>query len=117
MRLVIVESPYKGNIIQRWLNRRYARKCLRDCLMRGESPYASHLLYTQPGVLSDQDAEERKMGMEAGWAWRAKADAIVAYVDRGISEGMSKAIIDAGKEGRQVEIRSLTDNPTRVISP
>ena len=43
MRFVIIESPYAGNVEE---NEEYARKCLRDCLMRGEAPFASHLLYT-----------------------------------------------------------------------
>jgi len=67
MRRVVLESPYAGNFIQRWLNRRYARRCMRDCLRRGESPFASHLLYTQPGVLRDTVALERRLGIEAGW--------------------------------------------------
>jgi len=69
MRRVIVESPYKGNLIQRWFNRRYARACLHDCLRRGEAPFASHLLYTQPGVLRDGVALEREQGIRAGLAW------------------------------------------------
>lgn len=45
MRLVILESPYAGNIEK---NVAYARACVRDSLSRGEAPIASHLLYTQP---------------------------------------------------------------------
>ena len=51
MRLVIVESPYAGDIEA---NVAYARACLGDCLSRGEAPFACHLLYTQPGVLRDE---------------------------------------------------------------
>lgn len=47
MKLVIVESPYAGDVKT---NVAYARAAIRDCLMRGEAPYASHLLYTQEGV-------------------------------------------------------------------
>lgn len=114
MRLVIVESPYRGNVFQRWLNRRYARRCIRDCLLRGESPYASHLLYTQPGVLRDHVAEERKLGMNAGWEWMLKAHAVVIYEDRGISGGMHSAIQLAKTFGVPVEYRSLTNNPKGV---
>ena len=45
---VILESPYAGDIER---NIDYARKCLRHSLLLGESPIASHLLYTQIGVL------------------------------------------------------------------
>lgn len=70
MRRVVVESPYGSDdpkIIER--NIRYARACLHDCLLRGEALYASHLLYTQDGVLRDEVPEERTLGMEAGFAW------------------------------------------------
>ena len=50
MRLVIVESPYAGDIET---NVKYARRCVKDSLMRGEAPIASHLLYTQEGILDD----------------------------------------------------------------
>lgn len=107
MRLVILESPYAGNIIQRWLNRRYARACVRDCLLRGESPMASHLLFTQRGILRDRVADERKLGIEAGLAWRTVAGASVVYIDRGISSGMRLGIDVAERSGIPVEYRAL----------
>lgn len=58
MRRVVLESPYAGNFIVRWLNRRYARKCVRHSLSLGEAPIASHLLYTQRGILRDHDPAE-----------------------------------------------------------
>ena len=51
LRRVILESPYAGDIER---NVAYARAAMRDSLLRGEAPIASHLLYTQPGVLDDQ---------------------------------------------------------------
>lgn len=107
MRLVIVESPYAGNIVTRWINRRYARKCVRDSLRRGEAPIASHLLYTQPGILRDHVPAERKWGIDAGLAWRAVAQASVVYTDRGISKGMQYGIEAARSAGIPVEFRSL----------
>ena len=87
MRRVILESPYAGNVWQRFCNRRYARACVRDSLLRGEAPIASHLLYTQPGILNDADAHERKIGIDAGLSWRGVADASVVYIDRGVFIG------------------------------
>lgn len=107
MRRVVVESPYAGNIFQRWLNRRYARRCLHDCLMRGEAPFASHLLYTQPGVLRDGVALERTLGINAGFAWGQWASATVVYTDRGISKGMRAGIFAAEDAGRSIEYRQL----------
>src|SRR3546814_12910998 len=66
MKLVIIESPYAGDVEE---NTRYARACLQDCLRRGEAPFASHLLYTQPGILDDRVPDERELGLEAGRRW------------------------------------------------
>ena len=113
MRRVIVESPYKGNLIQRWFNRRYARACLHDCLRRGEAPFASHLLYPQPGVLRDGVALEREQGIAAGLAWAETAQATVVYTDRGISDGMRTGIAHAQEIGRPLEYRRLSESNSR----
>ena len=65
---------------------------MRDCLLRGEAPYASHALYTQPGVLDDGDPESRKLGMTAGFSWRQVADATIVYTDLGTTDGMRAGI-------------------------
>ena len=113
MRLVILESPYAGDIEA---NVAYARACVRDSLLRGEAPIASHLLYTQPGVLRDELEDERRLGIDAGLAWRAVAEASVVYTDRGISIGMKYGIAAAEKAGVPVEYRNLADRyPPPII--
>jgi hypothetical protein len=104
MRRVIMESPYAGDTE---LHVRYARACVRDCVLRGDSPIASHLLFTQPGVLDDTNPEERELGIEAGLAWGHEAEATVVYSDLGISKGMNFGIARANDEGRPVEFRAL----------
>jgi len=104
MRLVILESPFAGDVAA---NTDYARACLRDSLARGEAPIASHLLYTQPGVLDDDVPEERAWGIDAGLAWRRVAEGSVVYIDRGISKGMEYGIKAARDAGLPVEFRSL----------
>jgi hypothetical protein len=104
MRLVIVESPYAGDVAA---NETYARRCVRDSLLRGEAPIASHLLYTQPGVLRDEVPAERQHGIDAGLAWRRVAEASVVYTDRGISRGMEYGIAAAREAGMPVEFRTL----------
>lgn len=104
MRLVIVESPYAGDVER---NTEYARAAMADCLARGEAPFASHLLYTQEGVLDDDDPAEREQGIEAGLAWGKCADATVAYVDLGLTPGMRTGLARADREGRVVEMRTL----------
>lgn len=88
MILVILESPYAGDIER---NVGYARMCMRDSLSRGESPIASHLLYTQDGILNDDIPEERQLGIDAGLAWKKVAEKHVFYVDYGYSKGMEYA--------------------------
>ncbi len=109
--LVILESPYAGNVEE---NLRYARACMRDCLQRGEAPYAS-LLYTQPGVLDDTIPDERSLGIRAGMAWGVQAEKTVVYVDNGISGGMAYGIAKADELGRPIEFRSLHYKTIKVF--
>lgn len=93
MRLVIIESPYAASArytIEH--NLKYLRAAMHDCLMRGEAPFASHALYTQPGVLDDGKPNERVRGIDAGFAWRSVADATIVYADLGITNGMKLGI-------------------------
>lgn len=104
MKRVVIESPYAGEVVR---NVAYARLCMRDCFVRGEAPYASHLLYTQPAVLDDGDPEERAIGISAGFAWRQAAQATVVYTDLGITPGMAAGINDSLARGCPVEYRQL----------
>lgn len=104
LRLVILESPYAGDVEA---NIAFARACVADCIHRGEAPIASHLLYTQPGILDDNVPQERELGICAGLAWGRVADATVVYIDRGVSRGMQQGITRAEAEGRVVEYRTL----------
>lgn len=105
-RKVLVESPYSGDVEA---NVAYARRCVRDCVLRGEAPIASHLLLTQPGILNDDDPSERQDGMECGWAWLEVCDAVVIYTDRGISRGMLAGIERATDLARPIEYRKLEE--------
>lgn len=106
--LVLVESPFAGdNLAEIVRNIRYARACLHDCLVRGEYPFASHLLYTQTGILRDNVPEERKLGIKAGLAWGRQAQKTVVYTDLGITKGMLSGIDRAGADGRLTVFRTL----------
>jgi hypothetical protein len=104
MKRVILESPYAG-LVQR--NIEYARKCVRDSLSRGEAPIASHLLYTQEGILDDDIPEERQWGIDAGLTWKDVADKHVFYVDYGMSKGMEYALQYAVNNKIPVETRRI----------
>jgi hypothetical protein len=107
-RRVVIESPYHADSPEGIeANLEYCRSCIRDSLLRGEAPLASHLIY--PLVFDDNVQTERVMGIKAGLAWGAAADATVIYTDRGISTGMQIAIDDAVRAGRPVEHRKLSE--------
>lgn len=119
MKRVILESPFAGNIEK---NIAYARVCIRDCLKRGEAPIASHLLFTQPGVLRDEVPEERALGMRAGLIWYEIPGVYgVVYDDLGVSRGMQAGIGAAIKAGatclqRKVARETLAELPAHIIN-
>jgi hypothetical protein len=104
MKRVILESPYAGEVER---NIKYDRECLKDSIKRGEAPIASHLLYTQDGVLDDTIEEERMLGINAGLAWKEVADLQVFYIDFGMSNGMKYARKYAKSQNIDTEYRTL----------
>lgn len=104
MELVILESPYAGNVKR---NKIYARTAMLDSLNRGEAPMVSHLLYTQ--CLNDKIPEQRAKGIEAGLAFKKVINKTVVYTDLGISQGMQYGIDDAKRNGRIIEYRKIYD--------
>jgi adenylate kinase len=111
---VTIESPYAGDVHQ---NEAYARAAMRDCLLRGEAPFASHLLYTQPGVLDDTQSAQRRLGIEAGLCFAQMTSKTVVYDDLGITPGMEEGIARAQAAGRPVEIRSLPGWSPNPVEP
>lgn len=106
MKLVIIESPYKGDIER---NTQYARAAMKDSILKGEAPIASHLLYTQPGILNDSIPAERLMGILCGLAWRKVAELTAFYLDLGWSQGMLDARALYDLEQHPYEMRLLGD--------
>ena len=101
---VIIESPYAGEVEK---NIKYARKCMKDSFDRGEFPFASHLLYTQEGILNDDITIERNLGIMAGLEWGKMAEKTVVYTDLGISKGMDFGIRNAIENNRPIEWRKI----------
>ena len=113
MRLVVIESPYAGDTPEAIrANVDYGRRCLADSLSRGEAPFASHLLYTQPGVLDDANPGQRSIGIAAGRQWSAASNFTAVYYDRGLSKGMKEGLRNAMRLGLLVELRSLNGRET-----
>ncbi len=108
-KLVVIESPYAGNVEQ---NIGYLERAFRDSFSRGEFPYASHGLY--PYFLDDSDPQERKLGMEAGFAWGAAAGLVAVYEDYGISQGMRDGIQRAHDRNQKTVFRRIGRNDEAV---
>jgi len=106
---VVIESPLRGSDGDYEANRAYSRRCMRDSLRRGEAPFASHILYDQPGILDDRYGNERERGMQAGFAWGAVAELCAVYIDLGISDGMAEGIERAKANGIPIRRRRLSD--------
>jgi hypothetical protein len=104
LKRVILESPYAGDVKR---NITYARLCVKDSLLRGEAPLASHLLYTQEGILNDEIPEERAAGINAGLKWKEVADLQVFYTDYGMSKGMEYGLAYAKEQNIPFEIRNI----------
>jgi hypothetical protein len=110
--IVIVESPFAGDdsdAIE--ANRRYAIKACANCFLRGETPFASHLLY--PQILDELNKKEREQGIEAGYAYWPLASRIVFYTDRGWSPGMLRAKQRADNLGYTIEERNFREELTQ----
>lgn len=108
MKRVVIESPFAGvSPEDRKENIIYMRAAIRDSFLRGEAPFASHAIYTQHGILNDDDPDERELGIEAGLVWGSSASLTAVYVDRGISTGMRQGIVRAYKDGRDVIARAI----------
>jgi len=112
---VLIESPFGRNVdgsqctpAQYARNTVYVRRALADSLSRGEAPFASHAIY--PLVLDDSDADARRRGMEAGFSWGDKAEAVVVYGDYGKTSGMCEGIARWRKQGTPIEFRLIGKN-------
>jgi hypothetical protein len=89
---VVIETPSASNARR---NIKYARACMRDSMLRGETPIDSHSLYTQT------DAR--------GLALGKSAHLTAIYTDLGISGGMILGMNLAKAEGRPIEFRTIHD--------
>jgi len=126
MRAAIIESPYAAapypwgdDVVYGAFNKelwdevsirrhvQYARELMRWALYNGLTPYASHLLYTQPGVLRDDVPAEREMGILAAKRWHELADVAVVGLDYHVSSGMLWGIQQHVDQEREIKFVKL----------
>ena len=106
VKLVILESPFAGGAD--WALE-YLRRAIRDCLERGESPYASHRMLTD--ALDDSKLDQRELGIRSGLEWHRRADYSVVYADYDLSSGMKRGIGHAQLVGLSIHHRYIGKNP------
>lgn len=112
MILVAIESPYAGRLGPDFAqdearNVLYLKHAIQDCLARGESPYASHEMFTR--ALADGDPEQRAKGIAAGFYWARQASYRVLYLDRGFTPGMQAGLEDAVAHKQPIVLRGLAE--------
>lgn len=100
--LLIIESPYAGN---RGSNCEYARKVMKHFAFKGCPSFASHLYYTQ--VLDDFKFNERRLGIDLGFAIWPLATQIIFATDLGWSRGMLHAAKKALTECKPFDLFSF----------
>lgn len=102
MKTVAIESPYAGDTYK---NLKYLQRCIRDCLARGETPYASHQMLTD--ALNDDEPGERAEGIAAGLAMAEQLSERIFFTDYGWSDGMIAAKEHYKKNGFSYVERSI----------
>jgi hypothetical protein len=110
---VIIESPFKGETkADESRNRAYLDKCIRWCILRGLTPYASHKMLVD--ALNDDNPAERSDGIEAGLnmassliAWSNGQVKPIFFEDYGVSSGMEKAKGWYDKNNYDYEFRKI----------
>lgn len=108
LKKVVLESRFAAKDVRGLLiNKLFTIACIRDCFLRGEAAYASHVLYAQSHILDDYVAHERALGIQAGFNWGDCGQETVVYDDLGISGGMELGIKHAESVGRKVSYRTL----------
>lgn len=99
-KLAYVCSPYRGNIIKRIRNVRYARKLTKQAIIAGYIPITPHLFLTQ--VLNDRKPIERAKGLELGKGILQACSVVLVGEKYGISDGMETEIAMAEKCGKKI---------------
>ena len=96
-RLAYICSPYKGNVLQRIRNIRYAQQLTRNAVKLGFAPIATHLYLTR--ILDDTQPLECAQGMKVGLNILSECGTMIVGARYGITEGMAAEIEHVQKAG------------------
>lgn len=102
--IAVVESPFAAeNAELRAEYDAYLDQLLNWCIHRGWAPFASHGLYTRPGVLDDNEPAERSLGIRAGlYLAKEAATVVVVGIDYGLSSGMCTGLAHHLATGKMI---------------
>jgi hypothetical protein len=102
-KLVCIESPWRNFA----LARPYLSACIRDAVMRGEVPIASHAMFCVASDFNDEVDADRALGLTAARVMIQNCQLVAVYCDHGISEGMRRAMEFAFSINKPVETRRI----------
>lgn len=110
--LTIIASPYNGDTSR---NTIYLKRCVLHSIKQGEVPFAGHGFF--PQYLDDASEQERREGMELGFAfWRAAIE-VAFYADYGFSPGMEEELEQVSRmkndqgDSIHTSVRRIGENP------
>lgn len=104
--LVVVVNPWVGLGAGKKAEA-YLRNCIRDCIARGELPWAAHCMFDLSRALYIEDAEQRTEGLYLQKMMILKSDKLAVYQDHKISLEMQQTILFARIHGKAVDNRYL----------
>lgn len=108
---VIIDSSFKAtDTSTNEEHRAYLERAIKDCILRLETPYASHKMLVD--ALDDNDPGQRRICMNAGLAMssflvRTAGAKPVFYVDYGWTEGMRRAQVLYERLGVKCDLRTI----------
>ena len=101
METVYICSPYRAKTDEQLKrNVEYAQELTREVLMQGGAPITVHLYMTQ--CLSEDNPQEREIGLAAGRNIVDKCDIVVVGQRFGITEGMEREMRIARDAGIKI---------------
>src|SRR5262245_30775558 len=100
--IALVISPYRGDqpgMLE--LNKAYLNVAIRDAVIRGYSPVATHKMFTES--LNDNDPTERILGMQQRDTFMRVSEGGWVNTDLEVSNGMKEDIEALKKRGIPVD--------------
>lgn len=97
MKLIVVCSPYSGNILQ---NTKKAKEYCKYIYRQGHIPFVPHLFF--PTFLNEDVPEEREAGIQLGIEILKRANELWIFGDK-VTAGMRKEIEAAREYGKPIK--------------